>query len=145
MLLNRRNFIRKTVIGTGVLILSPFVNRSLGLADSQWSPGYAHLENQGSLAGRIEQAHATAGSLRREGERQAEALVEQHRGRVLEALAELDRELDRGLEARLEKLEARATQAIARYTEVDQDTVDRLADRAVEWLFRDEEAGEDES
>jgi len=58
MYFSRRKFIRDILLGGGSLLLSPFVCREIMLADLQWSPAYAHLENHGKLLERVEKAYS---------------------------------------------------------------------------------------
>ncbi len=98
------------------------------------------LEREARLDACVERAHDAVEKLRTEVELREKGLLDEHRREIRDARARLDEELDRQLETRLEDLEARAQQAVDRYDEMDEDTVARLAERAVELVLGGAEA-----
>jgi hypothetical protein len=102
------------------------------------------LEQEARLDARVERAHGAIETLRAELERREKNLYDSHRQERRAALVRLDEELDRHLEGRLEALETRAARAIEGYEEIDEATVARLAEWAVELLLRADETAGDE-
>ncbi|MFH1349465.1 MAG: radical SAM protein, partial [Pseudomonadota bacterium] len=58
MALSRRDFIKRSLILTGSLLLSPASLSGEGKRTQGWQPAYARLEKEGKLVQRIEQAYA---------------------------------------------------------------------------------------